>query len=183
MGGVLGRRARRGRRRASVNSERLPARRPRIARVVLAVALLAMATGQLADLSGFVEALRGYDIGAAPLAGVVAVGLVVGEVAGGGLLVGSRTSPRASGAVVALAVAIAWSTLPLSAFVRGEPLQNCACFGVYLAQPLRWWTLLEDAEFVALSAWFLLGGRGSASEGRARLGAGFRTRTKKGAAH
>lgn len=162
--------------------ERLPARRPRVARVVLAVVLLAMATGQLADLSGFVEALRGYDIGAAPLAGVVAVGLVVGEVAGGGLLLGSRTSPPASGAVVALAVVMAWSALTLSAFVRGEALQNCGCFGVYLAQPLRWWSLLEDAGFIALGAWVLLGRRRSAPRGRAGFGAGFRTRTKKGAA-
>jgi hypothetical protein len=149
---------------------------------VLAVVLLAMAAGQLADFSGFVAALRGYDIGAAPLAGVVAVGLVVGEVAGGGLLLGRGTSARAAGAVVALAVAIVWSALTLSAFVRVEALQNCGCFGVYLAQPLRWWTLLEDAEFVGLGAWALLGGLTTSSQGRARFGAGFPTKTKNGAA-
>lgn len=156
-------------------------RRRGIARVVLALLLLAMAAGQLADLPRFADVLRDYDIGPAPLTWVVAIGLVVGEATGGALLLGGSNSARASGAVTALAVAIVWSALALSAFARGEAVQNCGCFGVYLAQPLRWWTLLEDVEFVALSAWVLLGGRGSASQGRGRSRTGFHTTTSEGA--
>ena len=152
-----------------------------IARVVLAVLLLAMAAGHLADVPGFVDVLRAYDIRAAPLAWIIAIGLVVGEATGGALLLRGGTSTRASGAAVALAVAIVWSALALSAFARGEAIENCGCFGVYLAQPLRWWVLLEDVEFLALGAWVLLGARRSASPGSARARAGFRTWTMQGA--
>jgi hypothetical protein len=48
---------------------------------------------------------------------------------------------------------VAWSALGLEAFARGLVLHNCGCFGVHLGQPLRWWVLAEDAEFVALAAW------------------------------
>jgi thioredoxin 1 len=70
-----------------------------IARVVLATLLLAMAAGQLADFPGFVQVLRGYEIGAAPLTWIIAIGLVFGEVTGGALLL-RGTSTMASGAVV-----------------------------------------------------------------------------------
>ena len=90
------------------------------------------------------------------------------EAGGGALLLGGGTSTKASGAAAALAVTIAWSALALSAFARGEAVENCGCFGVYLAQPLRWWVLLEDLEFVALGVWVLLGSRRSASQEGAR---------------
>jgi hypothetical protein len=93
-----------------------------IARVALAVLLVAMVAGQLADLPG-------------------------------------NASTRAGGAAAALAVAVAWSALALSAFVSGRAIENCGCFGVYLAQPLRWWVLLEDVEFVALATGVLLAAR------------------------
>ena len=54
---------------------------------------------------------------------------------------------------VAVAVAVGWTILGTQAFVRGLAVDNCGCFGVHLAQPLRWWVLLEDAEFVALAWW------------------------------
>jgi hypothetical protein len=165
-----------------VNSKRARERERRgVARVVLALLLLAMAAGQLADLPGFVEVLRDYDIDAVPLTWIIAIGLVVGEAIGGTLLLGGGTSTRASGAAVALAVGIVWSALALSAFARGEAIENCGCFGVYVAQPLRWWILLEDLEFLVLGAWVLLGGHRSASPGRGRPRTGFRTRTMQGA--
>lgn len=46
-----------------------------------------------------------------------------------------------------------WSALAVQAFARGLAVENCGCFGVHLGQSLRWWVLLEDAEFVALAAW------------------------------
>jgi hypothetical protein len=60
---------------------------------------------------------------------------------------------RRGGSGLALAVAIVWSAFALQAFARGVALDNCGCFGVHFGQSLRWWVLLEDAEFVALSAW------------------------------
>lgn len=123
---------------------------------MLAVLLLAMATGQLADLSGFVDVLRRYPVGSTALPWLLAVGLIGGEVVGGILLLRGSTSARSAGAAVAIAVAIAWSVLALTAFVQGRTIDNCGCFGVYLAQPLRWWVLLQDGYFVALAAWVLL---------------------------
>src|SRR5215211_2641299 len=152
-----------------------------VAKVVLALVLLAMAAGQLADLPGFVEVLRDYDIGAAPLTWIVAIALVVGEASGGALLLGGGTSTKALGAATALAVTVVWSALALSALTRGEAIENCGCFGVYLAQPLRWWILLEDLEFVALGAWVLIGARRQTAQGRARSRTGFRTTTMEGA--
>lgn len=43
--------------------------------------------------------------------------------------------------------------LGIQAFARGLALDNCGCFGVYAAQPLRWWVLVEDVEVVALAVW------------------------------
>lgn len=60
---------------------------------------------------------------------------------------------RRSGSLLALAVAMIWSALAVQAFARGLAVENCGCFGVHLGQSLRWWVLLEDAEFVALAAW------------------------------
>ncbi len=131
-------------------------RRPRVtAPVVLALILLAMAAGQLADLPGFVEVLGRYPVGSTSLTWFLAIALIAGEVTGGVLLLRGSTS----GAALALAVATSWSTLALAAFARGAAIDNCGCFGVYLAQPLRWWVLLEDVEFLALAAWVLWAAR------------------------
>ncbi|MGH9024690.1 MAG: MauE/DoxX family redox-associated membrane protein [Acidimicrobiia bacterium] len=126
---------------------------------MLALLLLAMAAGQLADLRGFVEVLRTYPVASTPLTWLIALGLVVSEVTAGALLLTGNASMRARGAAAALAVAVAWSALALSALVSSRSIGNCGCFGVYLAQPLRWWVLLEDVEFVALATWVLLAAR------------------------
>ena len=34
---------------------------------------------------------------------------------------------------------------------RGLGLENCGCFGVFLARPLEWYTPLEDAVLIAAS--------------------------------
>lgn len=124
-----------------------------MARRLLGFLLLAMAAGQLSDLGGFVDILVTYRVGGAAIAGVVAAGLIGGElVAGVGLLSG-RARLRQIAAVAAVGVAVGWSVLALQAFARGLAVANCGCFGVHLGQSLRWWVLLEDAELVALAAW------------------------------
>ncbi len=149
-------------------------------RIALALLLLVMATAQLSDVSGFVEVLSDYDLGSAvPLWGLAIV-FVLGEVVAGVLLLRRGMSARRSGAAVALVVAIAWSALALSAFARGETVQNCGCFGVHLAQPLRWWVLLEDVEFVALAAWVVVRQRGSHRREGIAIAPGFPRKTVKG---
>lgn len=120
-----------------------------VARPILAALLLAMATGQLLDSAGFFDILETYDAGPDPLALILGVVLIVGEVVGGvSLLTRFDVGPP-----VALAVAVLWTVLGAQAFARGLVVPNCGCFGVYLGQPLRWWVLVQDAEFVALAWW------------------------------
>lgn len=131
--------------RAPVAAHRLPSP----ARALLAVLLLAMAAGQLSDVVGFAGVLAGYRALPDPLLVPAAWVLASAEAMTGVALLRSRRC----GGILALAVAVAWAALALQAFARGLPLDNCGCFGVHLGQPLRWWVLLEDAEFVALAAW------------------------------
>ena len=112
--------------------------------------LLVMAVAQASDLPGFHGVIRSYEVRrslAWPLVLVLVGGAAVGGI---GLLRvrGARTS-----AIVALSVAVLWSALAIQAFARGLEVDNCGCFGVHLAQPLRWWILLEDMWFVGLAAW------------------------------
>lgn len=119
------------------------------ARTALAVLLLAMATGQLSDVGGFARILGTYQVlphGLLTPAAWMAAGT---ETLAGVLLLGGRHN----GGCWALVVALAWTVLSLQAFARGLALDNCGCFGVHLGQRLRWWVLVEDAEFVALAAY------------------------------
>ena len=134
-----------------------------MARRILAVLLLAMAAGQLSDLTGFVDVLETYELGDRTTAWLLTIPLVLAEAVGGVGLFIRRGSLRRVAPTVAVAVAVAWTVLGTQAFARGLALENCGCFGVHLAQPLRWWILVEDAEFIALAWWVrrknLSGGR------------------------
>lgn len=43
------------------------------------------------------------------------------------------------------AVSVVWSLLAVQAYARGLAVANCGCFGVYLAQRLSWFVLLQGA--------------------------------------
>ena len=121
----------------------------RFARPILGVLLLAMGAGQASDLAAFVDIMETYDLGGPVVAVGLSMALLVGEVLGGiGLL-----TRRRGAASVALAVALAWTAIGVQAFARGLDVPNCGCFGSHLSQPLRWWVLVQDAEFVALAWW------------------------------
>jgi hypothetical protein len=129
-----------------------------IAILIFAPLLLAMALGQLASLTEFEESLAGYRVFGG-LTWVVAVALPAAEIlSASGLLFRRRIAPSLAraAAVGGLIVAVLWTALAVQAFARGLSLENCGCFGAYLVQELRWWILLEDAEFLILagfSAW------------------------------
>lgn len=124
-----------------------------MARLVLAGLLFAMAAGQLSNPAGFVDIVASYRIGGTAFAATGAAELIAGELAGAVGLVTTSPSRRHHAASVALAVAVTWSVLGMQAFARGLDLDNCGCFGVHLGQPLRWWVLAEDVEFIALAWW------------------------------
>lgn len=124
--------------------------RPPLAVLAYGLLLAAMATGQLASVDAFRAALEGYRL-FGPAAPAVAVIVPLSElaVAAGFAFPSTR---RAAGAL-GLVVAGFWATVAAQAFARGLALDNCGCFGAYLAQELRWWVLLEDGEFVLLAWW------------------------------
>lgn len=117
---------------------------------VVGILLLAMATLQAIDLRGFADVLATYRLGPPEVASVLALAFVTAEAVSGAGLLRRRVSPVA--ALGGLAVALGWSFLAAEAFFRHLTLSNCGCFGMYLGQPLRWWVLLEDADFVLLAA-------------------------------
>jgi hypothetical protein len=47
---------------------------------------------------------------------------------------------------------VGYGALAAMTLRRGIALDNCGCFGVFLARPLRWTTVLEDAALAAISA-------------------------------
>ncbi len=124
-----------------------------VARRLLGALLVAMAIGQLTDVAGFVEVIGTYDVGGDVAAELIGVSLLIGELVAGVGLLGSSSRRWTGAANVAVVVAVAWSALAAQAFARGLFVPNCGCFGVHLAQPLRWWVLVEDLEFLALAWW------------------------------
>ncbi len=120
---------------------------------MLGVLLAAMAIGQLTDVGGFVEVIGTYGVGGDGAAAIIGVALLVCELLAGVGLLGGSLVRRKGASRLAVFVAVAWSALGAQAFARGLLVPNCGCFGVHLAQPLRWWILVEDLEFVTLAWW------------------------------
>ena len=128
-------------------------RRPPLAALLYGVLLAGMAAGQLASLDEFGEALASYDLvgplvpaakfGFPALEALVALGLLLSRLL-------PPVAARAAGRAGVL-VAFLWATLAVQAFARGLTVENCGCFGAYLAQELRWWVLLEDAYMLLLA--------------------------------
>jgi len=116
-----------------------------IARRVLGVTLAAMGAGQLADVGGFREALAAFGL---PQLSGAAGAIAAADALVGALLV---LAPSRRGAVGGLVLSVGWSALAAQAFARGRRVPNCACFGRFAPQPLRWWVLAEDAALVALA--------------------------------
>jgi hypothetical protein len=51
---------------------------------------------------------------------------------------------------------IGYATLAVITLHRDIPIANCSCFGVFLARPLAWSTVIEDWVLAAVSAVCLL---------------------------
>ena len=111
--------------------------------------LVATGTGKILDIPGFVDVVAGYQL--LPDAGnrIVAYALPFLEFATG-LGLWFRLRPWAA-AVSAVGIHAMLVSVVIATLLRGIPVANCGCFGVFLARPLGFQTLVEDLVMLALS--------------------------------
>ena len=142
-----------------INDPAFRSKKARWATTVLGGVLFAEGFGKLLDPGGYVAALEPfaviYDSLLWPL-GVL--WLSVELVSGLGLLVaGLALAPpkrfaRIS-AGLAVAVTAAYLLMTGQAYLRGLEIENCTCFGVYLAQRLSWFVLVQDIYMIFYATW------------------------------
>lgn len=132
-----------------MTGERLKAGARTAMRLLIAALLLATAAGKLLDLSGFAAVLATYR--ALPEESLLPLAVLIPllEVAlAAWLLTGRRLR---SAALASAAMHAAYGTWAGVTLARGIAVPNCGCFGVFLARPLTWGTVLEDGVMVAAS--------------------------------
>ena len=121
----------------------------RLVRHLLGLMLLATGIGKALDIPGFVHIVASYQL--LPSWGnvVMAFTLPFIELATGlGLLTAHYLRTAAYSAVMLHVMLLAAAAVTLW---RGIHLDNCGCFGVFLARPLGMQTLIEDGILLLLS--------------------------------
>ncbi|MBR0656818.1 MauE/DoxX family redox-associated membrane protein [Plastoroseomonas arctica] len=116
---------------------------------ILALVFLATGLGKALDVAGFAAVLDEYRLfPRAPLLPIAAL-IVVVEL---GIAVGlAQPRWRHGGAIAAGAVSAANALVLTATLIRGIPLENCGCFGVFLGRPLTWATPIEDLILLTLA--------------------------------
>jgi len=122
-------------------------------RIFFGVLLLASALGKLLDNRGFAAVIATYQFGI-PAGMLLPLGLSVSlaELVLA-LLIFQGRYLRAS-AQLTLLVHAGYLALAVITNLRGLALVNCGCFGVFLARPMTWYTVVEDLILVLLAAGF-----------------------------
>jgi hypothetical protein len=119
------------------------------ARWLLVLAFLATGLGKALDVAGFASVLGTYRLLPAPLLLPTAAAITAVELA---IAVGLAWRPALRlAALAALALALVNAAVLALTLARGIALENCGCFGVFLARPLRPWTPLEDLMLAGLA--------------------------------
>jgi hypothetical protein len=111
---------------------------------------LVTGVGKLLDLPSYVQLLRSYDGLPEPVLRPLALVLPLVELKVANWLLGGRRVRWGAAASTCLHVFyIAWTT---AAMIRHLSILNCGGFGVFLARPLGWNTVIEYAFLFASSA-------------------------------
>lgn len=117
-------------------------------RWLIALVLLGTALGKSLDLPGFAAVVGTYQVFPDWAFMPVALGITASEWLLGAWLIIGRRAPLACGVAALMHAAYAgWAALAL---LRGITVPNCGCFGVFLARPLTWQTVIEDSVVTAL---------------------------------
>ncbi|HKJ74488.1 MAG TPA: MauE/DoxX family redox-associated membrane protein [Alphaproteobacteria bacterium] len=130
-----------------------------ILRLYLGGVTLAAGIAKSLELPGFASVLQTYRLhlsSSTLLALAVTVAII--EI-GVGLWVLSGLAPK-SAAVAGMVMNAGYLAIMTQALIRGLSLPNCGCFGVFMAQPLRWYSPLEDVVQIGLfGVLYAMGGR------------------------
>ncbi len=110
--------------------------------------LVTTATGKLLDIPGFARVLSHYEIFPGGLQLPLAFFIPLFELLLAFWLLSGKKLPAA--ALTALLLHGAYAALSILTLLRGIRLDNCGCFGVFLARPLGWGTVIEDGVMIAI---------------------------------
>lgn len=113
------------------------------------------AIGKLLDNRGFAEVIATYEFGL-PETVLLPLALSVSLVELALALFITKSKNQVLCGQFVLAMHVGYTVLALSSILRGLELQNCGCFGVFLARPLSWQTVAEDSILTALSVVYWL---------------------------
>jgi hypothetical protein len=115
----------------------------------LAALHVAAALGKVLDLGGFADVLAEYRLFPAATLMPLAVAVTLAEAAVALGLVLRRI--RHLAALASGAMALGYGVTLTVTLLRGIRLENCGCFGVFLARPLTPLTPFEDLLLLGLS--------------------------------
>lgn len=113
--------------------------------------LFSTAIGKLLDIQGFAAVLHTYQL-FIPYIVLAPLGLGISLFE---LVLGTALIARVQLRLCALLLILMHSGYVILAVItnlRGLELDNCGCFGVFLARPMTWITVVEDIVLTVLSA-------------------------------
>lgn len=123
-----------------------------VLRGLFALLLFTTTVTKLMDMPGFYAVIATYKVLPAVLIAPSAWALVLTELLLFAWLVWGRQLRWVGLALIAMhTVYLVWISVALA---RGLELDNCGCFGVYFARPLRWYTPLEDLVLIVMAVAF-----------------------------
>ncbi|MGH8556627.1 MAG: MauE/DoxX family redox-associated membrane protein [Methylococcales bacterium] len=119
--------------------------------------LMATGLGKVLDIPGFVTVIEAYQLFPHRAAVLLAYILPFIELGTGFCLASGRF--LLSGASLAVGLHAVMIGAVVITLIRGIPVENCGCFGVFFARPLSYTTLIEDLVMLAMSGWVWINAR------------------------
>lgn len=150
--------------RPSSSPSSVPLRRARWGLTAYGLLFLAQGLGKTLDPDGYLAALTAFGVlrpvawwplslGALGLVWTVLELLAAVAMLYGGLARAPAKQLVLSGVMLALGLSCAYLSLDAGALARHLPIQNCTCFGTYLAQRLSWFVIAQESAVTALLGW------------------------------
>ena len=126
-----------------------------VLRAFFILLLLTTALGKLLDNRGFAAVIDTYQFGIPePLLLPLALGVSLFELGlASSIILGAYLRQCA---ILTILMHLGYTLMAIITNFRGIEILNCGCFGVFLARPMTWFTVVEDLILTALSVAFYL---------------------------